>query len=181
MDNNIFNNMFDRLYYTNEQSIETLRKLTNIELVKGNLVVNPYQKICTIFVDKSPFLYIKKTNFEQKLKFLECICKRCDITPYLTYVYKNGGIKSNSIDDNIMILYYELDYIINGIFFNVPNVLIVYFGNNDYASMLTAPYKNDKNVHNIFVSNIYNYHLENVDKYIDNFVDKIQKGLELCR
>ena len=43
MDNNIFNNMFDRLYYTNEQSIETLRKLTNIELVKGNLVVNPYQ------------------------------------------------------------------------------------------------------------------------------------------
>ena len=63
----------------------------------------------------------------------------------------------------------------------MPNVLIVYFGNNDYASMLTAPYKNDKNVHNIFVSNIYNYHLENVDKYIDNFVDKIQKGLELCR
>ena len=63
MDNNIFNNMFDRLYYTNEQSIETLRKLTNIELVKGNLVVNPYQKICTIFVDKSPFLYIKKDKF----------------------------------------------------------------------------------------------------------------------
>ena len=43
--------------------------------------------------------------------------------------------------------------------------------------MLISPYKNDKYIHNIFVSNIYNYHLENVDKYIDNFVDKIQKGI----
>lgn len=178
MNNITFDNMFDKLYCDNGNFIETLRKITNISIIRGNLLQIPSQKLHVIFVDKSPYLYIKKTNFTQKIEFLKCICKRCDIMPYLTYIYKNGGnSKSNIIDNDIMTLYYELDYIINGVYFTYPKFVIVYFGNNDFANMLISPYKNDKYIHNIFVSNIYNYHLENVDKYIDNFVDKIQKGI----
>lgn len=178
MDNITFDNIFDKLYCDNANFIETLKKLTNISLIRGNLLQIPSQKIHIIFVDKSPFLYIKKANFEQKLAFLARICKRCNIMPYLTYMYKNSNVnKSYIINDDIMKLYYELDYIINGVYFNSPKFVIVYFGNNDIANMIISPYKNDKYIHNIFVSNIYNYHLENVDKYIDNFVDKIQKGI----
>lgn len=170
-----FDNIFNTLK-CDEKHLVTLRKLTNFNLVKGNLLSDESVN-CIIFIDKSPFFHIKKSLYDEKMLFLSKICHECHIYPYMTYLYKTNKFSDIDISDCIMSLYYEIDYIINGIYFNCPNVILVHFGNSEISSVIMSS-KIDKNIHNIYVSSIYNYHLLDVDKYINNFVTKIKSVLD---